>query len=165
MGGRLPWLVVVVLLVGLGAVPPALATVDEPRPTADSGTAPLPAADGWPDRNASTANATSTAPAPRLTRTGESTFRIEVGDGDASMVIIVETTALANAPGPGRLRFASMGLLGRERVVTVDLALRFIGLGDPLAFLANPTSRFRLQVSSTLSLPFTPGSEAGPGGP
>lgn len=164
MGGRLTWLVVIGLLVALGTVPPAPAAADEPRPAVETGNASPPTVVGWPDRNASTANPTSTAPAPRLNRTGESTVRIGVGGGDARMVILVETTALANAPGPGRLRFASIGLLDQERVVTVDLALRFVGVGDPLTFLSDPSSRFHLQVSSTLSLPFMPGSGAGPGG-
>lgn len=102
-----------------------------------------------PTSTADTTNAT-----PTVNRTGESTVRIRAGGEDAHLLITLDLSLFTGMPGPGRLGFASSGLLAGERVVGVELGLRFLGVGNPLTFLGNPSSRFTVEAHSELSLPF-----------
>lgn len=103
--------------------------------------------------------------APVVNRTNESTVLIRIGDADARMRIEVDLSLFADLPAPGRLGFASAGLLAGERVVGVEFGVRFLGVGDPLTFVGNPFSRFTVEARSDLSLPFLSEPTAAGGAP
>lgn len=107
----------------------------------------------------------STETTPVVNRTNESTVLIRIGDADARMRIEVDLSLFADLPAPGRLGFASAGLLAGERVVGVELGVRFLGVGDPLTFVGNPFSRFTVEARTDLSLPFLPEPTAAGGAP
>ena len=99
-----------------------------------------------------------------ITALGGDAYRIDVGDGDPGMVVFVNLSLFGNLPGPGALRFASYGSMDRVRVVQVDLALVFDGVGDAGSFFANPFSRFSAGAEWSLHLPFLAEVESGPTG-
>lgn len=78
------------------------------------------------------------------------------------MNLSVHTSLFRRLPGPGGVGISATGSTERYRIVTLRAGVVFTGVGDPVAFLADPFGRFRTVFDYTLSLPMlsaAPGPE------
>lgn len=87
---------------------------------------------------------------------------IVVGQEGPRMNLSVHTSLFRGLPGPGGVGISATGSTERHRIVTLRAGVVFDGVGDPVAFLADPFGRFRTVFDYTLSLPMlsaAPGPE------